>query len=117
MPLEPRDAAYLWDMIETSRAVRDFTQGIKPHEYLSDRKVQMAVERAIEIIGEAARRVSESFKGDHPEVPCRAIVAQRHVIAHEYGEIKQERLWLVATRDIPKLAEQLEPVLPPRPSE
>ena len=117
MPLESRDAAYLWDIIETSRAVRGFTHDVKPHDYLSDRKLQMAIERAIEIIGEAARRVSESFKCDHPEVPWRAIVAQRHVIAHEYGEIKQERLWLVATRDLPKLAEQLEPLLPPRPSE
>jgi len=83
---------------------------------LVDRKLQLAIERAIEIIGEAARHVSDAFKADHPEVPWRQIVAQRHVIAHEYGEIKQERLWLVATRDVPKLAEQLAPFLPPRPT-
>ncbi len=117
MPLETRDAAYLWDIVETSRAVLEFTTGVKPHEYLVDRKLQMAIERAIEIIGEAARRVSESFKADHAEIPWRQIVAQRHVIVHEYGDIKQERLWLVATRDVPKLAEQLEPLLPPRPPE
>lgn len=115
MPLEPRDAAYLWDIIETAKAVSEFTAGVKPHEYLADRKLQMAVERAVEIVGEAARRVSDSFKADHPEIPWRQIVAQRHVIAHEYGEIKQERLWLVATRDVPVLVGQLEPLLPPRP--
>jgi uncharacterized protein with HEPN domain len=117
MPLEARDAAYLWDIIETSKAVREFATGVKPHEYLADRKLQMAVERAIEIIGEAARRVSDSFKADHPEIPWRQIVAQRHVIAHEYGEIKQERLWLVATRDIPNLVDQLQSLLPVRPPE
>ncbi len=115
MPLESRDAAYLWDIIETGRAVSDFTAGVKPIEYLDDRKLQMAVERAVEIIGEAARRVSDSFKADHPEILWRQIVAQRHVIAHEYSEIKQERLWLVATRDVPILVRQLEPLLPPPP--
>lgn len=117
MPLESRDAAYLWDIVETSRAVREFTTDVKAHEYLADRKLQMAIERAIEIIGEAARRVSDSFKSDHPEIPWRQIMAQRHVIAHEYGEIRQERLWLVATRDVPNLVEQLEPLLPARPPE
>jgi uncharacterized protein with HEPN domain len=117
MPLESRDPAYLWDIVETSRSVREFTAGLTPHDYLVDRKLQLAVERALEIIGEAARRVSDSFKADHPEVPWRQIVAQRHLIAHEYGEIKQERLWLVATRDVPRLAEQLEALLPPRPPE
>ena len=116
MPLEPRDAAYLWDIIETATAVNEFTAGVLPHAYLADRKLQMAIERAVEIIGEAARRVSDSFKADHPEIPWRQIVAQRHVIAHEYGDIKQERLWLVATRDVPVLAKQLEPLLPPRPN-
>jgi uncharacterized protein with HEPN domain len=116
MPLEPRDAAYLWDIIETGKTVVEFTSGVKSHEYLADRKLQMAVERAIEIIGEAARRVSDSFKADHAEIPWRQIVAQRHVIAHEYGEIKQERLWLVATRDVPILVAQLEPTLPARPA-
>ncbi len=90
-------------------------EGVTLDEYLTDRKLQMAVERAIEIIGEAARRISESFMTDHPEIPWRQIVTQRHVLAHEYGEIRQERLWLVATRDVPKLADQLAPLLPPRP--
>jgi uncharacterized protein with HEPN domain len=117
MPLEPRDAAYLWDIVETGKTIAEFTAGVAPHEYLADRKLQMAVERAVEIIGEAARRVSDSLKTDHPEIPWRQIVAQRHVIAHEYGEIKQERLWFVATRDVPLLVRQLEPLLPARPAE
>lgn len=72
--------------------------------------------RELSIFG-SARRVSDSLKADHAEIPWRQIVAQRHVIAHEYGEIKQERLWLVATRDVPTLVRQLEPLLPPRPAE
>ena len=75
-------------------------------------KLQLAVERAIEIIGEAARLISASFKEQHPEIPWQQIIAQRHVLAHDYGEISHDRIWLVATRWIPDLINQLEPLLP-----
>ncbi len=48
------------------------------------------MERSVEIIGEAARRVSETFKKVHPEIPWRSIIAQRSVLTHKYGEIDQE---------------------------
>ena len=66
---EDRDASYLWDMLDAARAIRDFTVGVTRDAYLRDRKLQLAVERAIEIIGEAARLLSPSFKGQHEEIP------------------------------------------------
>lgn len=90
MPLEPRDAAYLWDMVETGKAVSAFTSGVKPHEYLADRKLQMAVERAVEIVGEAARRVSDSFKADHSEIPWRQ------------GHASRVRRFQMRAEDVPK---------------
>ena len=66
---DDRDAGYVWDMLDAARAVRDFTQGVTRDGYLSDRKLQFAVERALEIIGEAARLVSAGFKTNHPEIP------------------------------------------------
>ena len=114
---EDRDAGYLWDMLDAARTVRDFTTGLGLDEYRADRKLQLAVERAIEIIGEAARLVSASFKEQHPEIPWQPIIAQRHVLAHDYGEISHDRIWLVATRRIPDLMNQLEPLLPPPPAD
>ena len=70
-----------------------------------------AVERHLEIIGEAANRVSLDFQANHPEIPWRRIIAQRHVIAHEYGEIKHELIWKVATVNIPELIAQLETLI------
>ena len=58
---EQRDPGYVWDMLDTSRSVREFTTGVTAGEYLKDRKLQLPVERALEIIGEAARLVSPSF--------------------------------------------------------
>ena len=51
---EDRDAGYLWDMLEAATNVVEFTTGIGADQYLQDRKLQLAVERALEIIGEAA---------------------------------------------------------------
>ncbi len=109
---EERDAAYLWDMLDAARTVKRFISGVTINQYMEDRKLQLAVERAVEIIGEAARRVTDAFKEAHPEIPWKGIIGQRHVLAHEYGEIKQERMWAVASTHIPALIALLEPLLP-----
>lgn len=112
---DERDPGYVWDMLDAARSVRDFTSGVTQDDYLKDRKLQLAVERALEIIGEAARLVSAEFKDLHSEVPWQQIIAQRNVIAHDYGEIKQDRIWMVASSRIPELISRLEPLLPPVP--
>lgn len=115
MQPDERDAAYLWDMVDAAKSIREFTSGVRFEEYWSDRMRQLALERAVEIIGEAAWPVSETFKNAHPEIPWQSIIAQRNVIAHEYGEIKQDRMWLVATQHVPALISTLEPLIPPLP--
>ena len=113
---EERDPGYVWDMLDAARSVLEFTTGVTHDDYLGDRKLQLAVERALEIIGEAARLVSPTFKANHAEIPWKVMIGQRNVLAHEYGEINQERIWLVASRRIPELIELLEPLLPPPPT-
>jgi uncharacterized protein with HEPN domain len=76
----------------------------------------LAVERALEIVGEAARRVSETYRQAHPEIPWQSIIAQRNVLAHEYGEIKHELIWKVATIRIPELIPLLEKLIPSIPN-
>ena len=113
MPPNERDAAYLWDMLDSARTVREFTRDVRFDQYMGDRKLQLAVERSVEIIGEAARRVSDEYRQEHPEIPWRTIIAQRHVLAHEYGEIKQELMWKLVTVHVPDLVALLEPLIPP----
>jgi uncharacterized protein with HEPN domain len=110
---DERDAAHLWDMLDAARTVCEMAAGYQFQQYSRDRKLQLAVERLVEIIGEAARRVSQAFREAHPEIPWRGIIAQRHVLAHEYGEIRQERMWGLAVRDIPQLIALLKPLVPP----
>ena len=109
---DERDAAYLWDMLDSSKTLHSFVTGVTFYSYTQDKKLQLAVERALEIIGEAARRVSESYRQEHREIPWPSIIAQRNVLAHEYGEIKQELIWKVATIRIPELISLLERLIP-----
>lgn len=117
MTAQRDDNSYLWDMLAAARAVESFGRGRTDADYLADLMLRSAVERQIEIIGEAARFVSATFQAAHPEIPWRPIQAQRHVLAHDYGEIRHERIWRVATVHIPELIRQLEPLVPPAPSE
>jgi uncharacterized protein with HEPN domain len=112
MQPEEKDAAYLWDMLQAAKEARDFIRGKILEDYMNDLVLQAAIERKVEIIGEAARKVSDDFKDAHPEIPWRPIVAQRHVLAHEYGEISQENIWRVATLRIPELIAALAPLIP-----
>lgn len=108
MQFKSRDKAYLWDMLDASRAIAEFIKGKRSKEYLTDRMLRGAVERHLEIIGEAAKRVSEAFQKTHSEIPWKPIIAQRNVLAHEYGEIRHDRVWTVCVEHIPKLICQLE---------
>lgn len=117
MPPNNREAGYIWDMLESARRIREFTAGLSYEDYLESILIQSAVERQLEIIGEASRRMSDRFRQEHPEIPWSGVIGQRNVIAHQYDEIIQEQLWSVVTEDIPVLIARLEPLLPPLPPE
>ena len=116
MQPDSRDAGFLWDMLESAKGVQTMISGMRFDQYCTDRRTKRAVEREIEIIGEAARKVSDAFQKAHPEVPWRKIISQRHKLAHEYGEIQDEILWRVATLHVPDLIRKLAPLVPPPPT-
>ena len=107
-----KDAACLWDMLDAAKAVRAFVSTRSFSDYLQDRMLRGAVERHVEIIGEAAGKVSQPFRDAHPRIPWRKIIAQRHILAHEYGELEHELIWKVATLHVPELIVSLEPIVP-----
>ncbi len=115
MPPKERDAALLWDMLQAAREVLVFAQGATLEQFSSQKLLRYAVERQLMVIGEAARRVSTTFKDEHPSVPWSAIVGQRNVLAHDYGEILVDRVWLVVTQELPDLVRELSQLVPPPP--
>lgn len=114
MPRKPPkdDTVYLADMLMAAKAVSAFVAGKTLDEYRRDLLLRSAVERQIEIVGEAARCVSKGRREAMPQIPWSGIIAQRHVLAHEYGEILDERVWRVATMHVPSLILHLLPLVP-----
>lgn len=112
MPAEERDKAHLWDMLDAAMAIAEFVRGQTYAEYLSNRMMRGAVERHIEIIGEAARRVSEATREANQDIPWKSIIGQRNILAHEYDDILHEAMWAVATRRVPELVTALRRILP-----
>lgn len=76
MRLEAGDAASLWAMLAACDRVARFIRGRSLPEFEADDFFRSAVERQIEIIGEAARGLTDAYKAAHPEVPWRPIIAQ-----------------------------------------
>ena len=109
------DAALLLDMIEHARRAVAYTTGRTFEDYLADTMLRDAVERVIQITGEAASKISRSFREAHPDIPWRPIVAQRHILVHEYGEIHHDKIWRVVTVHIPVLIRLIEHLIPPPP--
>ncbi|MCE5248675.1 DUF86 domain-containing protein [bacterium] len=109
---EEKDKAYLWDMLDASMAIQDFIRGKTVKDYLTDRLLRGAVERYIEIIGEAARHISDELKEIHSEIPWRSIIGQRNILIHEYGEVRHEMVWNVAKYNIPDLITAIRAIMP-----
>jgi uncharacterized protein with HEPN domain len=108
-----RDEAYLLDMLLAARKIRVFTMGVDEDRFRADEVLQHAILRLIQIVGEAARKVSPEFKQSHPEIPWREIVGMRHLLVHEYFRIVPEKVWEVVKRDLPNLILAIEPLVPP----
>ncbi|HEV3012644.1 MAG TPA: DUF86 domain-containing protein [Actinomycetota bacterium] len=79
--------------------------------FAADEVSQTAVVRWVEIIGEAARGLTEELRRAHPEVPWRQMVAMRNVLIHGYFDIDVDLVWSVAENDLPKLAAQVRAIL------
>lgn len=115
---EQADSARLWDIVKWGERLARLLAGIAWDSYCQDEAKQIAVERCIEVIGEAARNLSDTFKDGHPDIPWREIIRQRNVIAHGYFTLAHDRLWRVATVEVPRLVQQLAPLVsqaPPDP--
>jgi len=108
MQPDAKDMARLWDMLDAARTAIEFTKGQYFEDFLKDRKTRHAVERSLEIIGEAARRVSTQTREGLPDIPWRSMIGLRNVLAHEYGDIRYEILWAIVQEKLGPLIRQLE---------
>lgn len=112
MPLEDRDAACLWDMLQAAHEAVEMMKHYELAAFQENRVMLRAAERIVELIGESARHVSAAGKEATPDIPWHQIIGQRKILAHEYGHIDHELLYRTVVDDIPDLIRRLEIALP-----
>lgn len=108
-----RDDAYILDMLLAARKVRSFTKGVTWEKFKADDLLQNAVMHQIQIIGEAARKISQQYKDSHAGIPWQMIIGMRNRLVHEYFDIIPERVWDVVQNNIPELIQLIVPLVPP----
>ncbi|MEB3294684.1 MAG: HepT-like ribonuclease domain-containing protein [Synechococcales bacterium] len=107
------DLESLWDMRKAIQRIQSFTTGASETDYLANVMLQSAVERQLEILGEAAKRVSINFQREHPEVDWRNTIGLRNVIAHQYERVEQDKIWRIVQTVLPDFLVLVETFLPP----
>jgi uncharacterized protein with HEPN domain len=98
---------YLQDIWESTLAIEEYTQNLAEDEFYSNRQVQDAIIRRLEIIGEAVKNVDDDFRNKYPQIPWKKIAGMRDIITHEYFGIKLERVWDVLRKDLPDIKQQM----------
>jgi len=109
-----RDDAYLVDILDAAKLALAYVSDKTKDEFDHDIQCQDAVIRRLEIIGEAARRVSEQTKASFPHLPWNAMMNMRNVLIHEYDGVDLPIVWDTVQNDLPPLIAVLERIVPPK---
>ena len=104
---------YLGDMLDYSRRALAKVAGVTREQFDNDEDLQIVVMHHVQIVGEAASKVSAATCDAHPEIPWPEVTGMRHRIVHNYYEIDPVILWNVATTRLPQLVAALERFVPP----
>jgi len=108
-----RDRVRLDHMLDHAREAITLMQGKTRADLDSDRVLSLALVRLLEIVGEAAGRVSEEECAQHSEIPWPQIVGLRNRLIHGYDAVDYDILWQIITDDLPPLVKALEAILSP----
>jgi uncharacterized protein with HEPN domain len=100
--VDERDRQRVADIIDAADIVEQVVADGE-EAFRSDRVRQLAIERLLEIIGEAARAMTEAGRATYPEVPWSDIVGLRTLLAHHYQRVDPAQVWVIATENVPQL--------------
>jgi uncharacterized protein with HEPN domain len=102
---------YLRDILENAEKAISFVAGMTGDEFIQDEKTVFAVIRAIEVIGEATKKIPNIIRDKYPHLPWREMAGTRDKLIHDYFGVNSTVIWKTVTEDIPLLLPLLRQVL------
>jgi uncharacterized protein with HEPN domain len=108
MSTQRDDIVYLRHIRDAVGRVGSYVAGLDENRFMENPLVQDAVIRQLQVLGEAAKRLSREFRTGSPEIPWSDIAGMRNKLVHDYMGVDLEVVWETATVDIPALASRLD---------
>jgi uncharacterized protein with HEPN domain len=102
---------YLEDIRTAAAKAMAFLGGMSLAEFSADDKTAFAVVRALEILGEAAKRIPPEVRDKYPMVPWRSMAGIRDKLIHDYVNVNLEVVWKTVTEDLPSLVPQIDQIV------
>jgi uncharacterized protein with HEPN domain len=112
MPREKGNAAFIYDILQAAADIERFVRSRSEADFNSDEMLASAVERKVEIVGKAARLITEESRLAHPEIPWKKIITTPNIVAHDYDTVNRSTLLQSAVIHMPDLVRLLSPLLP-----
>ncbi len=107
------DLVYIGHMLDTARKARRLVEGKQREDFDKEETLRLALAHLEQIVGEAARRVSQEFRDHHPRAPWKAIIGMRHKVVHDYLDVDEDVVWDTVKNELPSLIVELERIVPP----
>ena len=111
-----RDPAYLLDILQAAREIRELSNQLDRAKFARSKVEQFAVFHLFTVIGEAARRLSDTTKLAISDIPWQAMIGMRNHLVHGYDRIDIDLVWDTAIQDVPRLITRLEVIVSSDPS-
>jgi len=108
---EDNDKTYLKHVLDLSSEIEEYVSRGGRSLFDLDSAIRNAIIRDLEVIGEACRNISESFRAKHKEVPWKEIIGTRDRLIHDYMGVDLEKVWEMATIDVPDLEDKVKEIL------
>ena len=107
-----KDIVRLRHMLDAAHKAIEFAQGRSRADLDTDEMLNLALIRLLEVIGEAAKRVSSDCRKSYPEIPWKQIAGTRDRLIHGYFDVDMDIVWEIVTVDLPSLVVELEQIIP-----
>lgn len=105
------DTTRLQHMVEAMQEILEFTKGRDLQSIMADRPLQHLIVRNLEILGEAASRVSAPYRQEHLRIPWRDMIDLRNRLIHAYFDLNPDVIWKTVQQDLPKLLAEVKTIL------